>query len=106
WLTVTGFSTMILGLTAQGFIQGSMLENGADFVDSVKAMQPWWVARTIVGTMMDLALGFMAYNFYMTVREGKRIEEDDYEPAQRPKLPITMEVATGWLENPSTVGIV
>ncbi|MCC2642173.1 MAG: hypothetical protein K0S45_2586 [Nitrospira sp.] len=106
WLTVTGFTTMILGLTAQGFIQGSMLETGSDFVDSIRAMQPWWVTRTVVGAMMDLALGFMAYNFYKTRREGRPLQENDYEPAQPRREPIAMEAKSGWLENPSTVGIV
>lgn len=106
WLTVTGFSTMILGLTAQGFIQGSMLENGADFIDSVKAMQPWWVARTVVGTIMDLALGLMAYNFYKTVRDGETLAAEGEEFTRTPSQPIAMSPSTGWLENPSTVGIV
>lgn len=105
WLTVTGFSAMILGLTAQGFIQGSMLEHGADFVDSVKAMQPWWVARTVVGTMMDLALGLMAYNFYKTLGEGEPIETEHAVPMQRDSQPIAMVPGRSWLENPSTVGI-
>lgn len=105
WLTVTGFSAMILGLTAQGFIQGSMLEHGADFVDSVKAMQPWWVARTVVGTMMDLALGLMAYNFYKTVGEGEPIETGHAVPMQTHSQPIAMVPGRSWLENPSTVGI-
>jgi len=105
WLTVTGFSAMILGLTAQGFIQGSMLEHGADFVDSVKAMQPWWVARTVVGTMMDLALGLMAYNFYKTLGEGEPIQTEHAVPMQRDSQPIAMVPGRSWLENPSTVGI-
>ncbi len=105
WLTVTGFSAMILGLTAQGFIQGSMLEHGADFVDSVKAMQPWWVARTVVGTMMDLALGLMAYNFYKTVGEGEPIDTEHAVPMQTYSQPIAMVPGRSWLENPSTVGI-
>ncbi|MEB2337481.1 MAG: cbb3-type cytochrome c oxidase subunit I [Nitrospirales bacterium] len=105
WLTVTGFSAMILGLTAQGFIQGSMLEHGADFVDSVKVMQPWWVARTVVGTMMDLALGLMAYNFYKTIGQGEPIETELAVPMQRHSQPIAMVPGRSWLENPSTVGI-
>lgn len=102
WLTITGFTAMVLGLTAQGFIQGAMLENGVDFVDSVKAMQPWWVARTIVGTVMDVALGFMAYNFYKTVREGEPVISEDREPLPQ----ITQPTSSNWLEYPSTVGIV
>ena len=106
WLTITGFTAMVLGLTAQGFIQGAMLDNGADFVDSVKEMQPWWVARTIVGAIMDVALGFMAYNFYKTVREGEPVESEDREPLQRVAQPIPMTPTKNWLENPSTIGIV
>jgi cytochrome c oxidase cbb3-type subunit 1 len=106
WLTVTGFTAMVLGLTAQGFIQGAMLDNGADFVDSVKEMQPWWVARTIVGTIMDVALGFMAYNFYKTVREGEPVKNEDREPLPSVAQPIPMTPTKNWLENPSTVGIV
>jgi cytochrome c oxidase cbb3-type subunit I/II len=106
WLTVTGFTTMVLGLTAQGFIQGTMLENGANFVDSVKAMQPWWVARTVVGLMMDVALGLMAYNFYKTVREGVPFEAEMEEVTGTLRQPIAMEPGKSWLEHPSTVGIV
>lgn len=106
WLTVTGFTTMVLGLTAQGFIQGTMLENGANFVDSVKAMQPWWVARTVVGLMMDVALGLMAYNFYKTVREGVPFEAETEELTGSLRQPIVMEPGKSWLESPSTVGIV
>ncbi len=106
WLTVTGFTAMVLGLTVQGFIQGAMLDNGADFVDSVREMQPWWVARTIVGTIMDVALGFMAYNFYKTVREGQPFEGDEREPLPKLNQPSSVAPSKNWLENPSTVGIV
>lgn len=106
WLTITGFTAMVLGLTMQGFIQGAMLDNGADFVDSVKEMQPWWVARTIVGTIMDVALGFMAYNFYKTVREGQPFEGDEREPLPKPNRPSSTAPSKNWFEYPSTVGIV
>jgi cytochrome c oxidase cbb3-type subunit 1 len=106
WLTITGFTAMVLGLTAQGFIQGAMLDHGADFVDSIREMQPWWVARTIVGTIMDVALGFMAYNFYKTVREGQPVTSEDREPLQETPRPARMPQSKNWLEYPSTVGIV
>jgi len=106
WLTITGFTAMVLGLTIQGFIQGAMLDNGADFVDSVKEMQPWWVTRTIVGTIMDVALGFMAYNFYKTVREGQPFEGEEREPLPKLSRPSSTAPSKNWLENPSTVGIV
>ncbi len=106
WLTITGFTAMVLGLTAQGFIQGAMLDNGADFVDSIKEMQPWWVARTIVGTIMDVALGFMAYNFYKTVREGLPAKSEDRDPLQDSARTISSLPSKNWFESPSTVGIV
>ncbi|MEX5219546.1 MAG: cbb3-type cytochrome c oxidase subunit I [Nitrospira sp.] len=106
WLTITGFTTMVLGLTAQGFIQGAMLDHGADFVDSVREMHPWWIARTIVGTIMDVALGFMAYNFYKTVREGRPFESEEREPLPKLTQPSSTAPSKNWLENPSTVGIV
>jgi cytochrome c oxidase cbb3-type subunit 1 len=40
WLTISGFTVMAVGLSGAGFVQGSMLEYGANFVDTVKEMQP------------------------------------------------------------------
>ena len=106
WLTVTGFTSMVLGLTIQGFIQGAMLENGADFVDSVKEMVPWWVVRTIVGTIMDVALGLMAFNLYKTARQGEKISYEDREPLAPARPPVVATPNNNWLENPSTIVIV
>ncbi len=103
WLTIVGFSIMALGLTAQGFVQGSMLEYGANFVDSVKEMKPWWVARTVVGLTMDVALVLMAINFYKTSREGKLFKSEEVKQLPAQKVPMAPLQKTNWLETPSTI---
>lgn len=78
WLTVCGSAIMLLGLTAQGFIQGSMLEFGSNFVDTIVEMKPWWVARTLAGATMDIGFLLMVINFYFTARRGAPFVEAPY----------------------------
>ena len=61
-------------LTLQGLMQGTMLETGADFVDSMVAMKPYWFTRTLAGVTMDIGALLGMWNFYMTVVHGRRIE--------------------------------
>ena len=74
WLTVAGFSVMAVVLSVQGLIQGTMLQVGADFVDSMAAMKPYWLARTLAGVTMDIGAMIGMWNLYMTVVRGRRIE--------------------------------
>jgi cytochrome c oxidase cbb3-type subunit 1 len=74
WLTVAGFSLMASVLTLQGLLQGTMLDVGADFVDSMVAMKPYWFTRTLAGVTMDIGALLGMWNFYMTVVHGRRIE--------------------------------
>jgi cbb3-type cytochrome c oxidase subunit I len=74
WLTVTGFSTMAGVLTIQGLMQGTMLQVGADFVDTVVAMKPYWFTRTLAGITMDIGAALGMWNLYKTMRAGKAIE--------------------------------
>lgn len=78
WLTIAGASLMFLGLAAQGFIQGSMLDYKADFIDTVIEMKPWWLARTLAGATMDIAAVLMVINFIQTARHGRPFEETAY----------------------------
>ena len=70
WLTVAGFSLMAAVLTLQGLLQGTMLQVGADFVDSMVAMKPYWFTRTLAGVTMDIGAILGMWNFYMTVVRG------------------------------------
>ncbi len=103
WLTIVGFTVMATGLTAQGFIQGSMLENGANFVDSMQTMKPWWVARTMGGIAMDVALILMVINFFKTGRQGVSTESNTVAAPQTPEQPVRPLAKPNWLESPSTV---
>jgi cbb3-type cytochrome oxidase cytochrome c subunit len=105
WLTISGTTLMLLGLTAQGLVQGSMLEFGANFVDSVVEMKPWWIARTLAGATMDIGLVLMAINLVMTAREGKPfVAPAETSPLVSEARPAA--VATGWVSRPSSVFIV
>jgi cytochrome c oxidase cbb3-type subunit I/II len=105
WLTIVGFTVMAVGLTAQGFVQGSMLEHGTNFVDTVKVMQPWWVVRTLGGATMDVALLLMVINFYKTAAVGRRL--DEAAPARPPvETPVDVVAKGSWIESPSTVFLV
>lgn len=105
WLTIAGSALMFLGLAAQGFIQGSMLEYGANFVDTVKEMKPWWMARTLAGATMDIGLVLMMVNFYCTLRYGKPFEEPYAEVSRRLEARPAGE-RVDWLAQPSAVFLV
>lgn len=106
WLTIAGTTIMLVGLAAQGLVQGSMLEYGANFVDTVVEMKPWWVTRTLAGATMDIGLVLMAVNLVMTAREGKPfIAPDETAPlAVLETRPAT--VGSTWYGRPSGVFIV
>lgn len=105
WLTIAGASVMFLGLAAQGFVQGGMLEYGANFVDTVKEMMPWWEARTIAGAVMDIGLALMVANLLQSARFGAPFEEPVYVAGLSEGRPAG-EAIRGWLSGPSAVVVV
>jgi len=66
WLITCGISLMGIGLSAQGIEQGYMLMAGAEWVDTVVAMKPYWLVRTIAGALMDIGISLLAYNLMRT----------------------------------------
>jgi cytochrome c oxidase cbb3-type subunit 1 len=69
WLIIIGISAMGSGLIIQGLIQGSMLQGGAFFVDSMAAMKPFWMIRTFAGLSMDVGVALVGINLLT----GKKI---------------------------------
>jgi cytochrome c oxidase cbb3-type subunit 1 len=63
-----GISTMIFILITQGLIQGTALMAGAEFVDSVVAMKPYWFIRTLVGLTMDVGIALVGINLLLSSR--------------------------------------
>jgi cytochrome c oxidase cbb3-type subunit 1 len=106
WLTISGTTLMLIGLAAQGFVQGSMLEYGANFVDSVVEMKPWWFTRTLAGATMDIGFLLMTINLFMTARKGEPFEA----PADNALVSLseTRPAAVGmtWYSRPSAVFII
>lgn len=103
WLTVSGFSAMGLILIGMGFIQGSMLEYGANFVDTVVEMKPWWTARSLTGITMDIGILLFWINLYKTAREGRTPEPEGQAWQQADETPIQVVGGGRWIENPSAV---
>lgn len=62
WLIFVGISLMGSVLIIQGLTQGTMLMEGAFFVDSLKAMKPYWIIRTAAGISMDVGVALVAVN--------------------------------------------
>ena len=107
WLTIAGTTVMLVGLAAQGLVQGSMLEYGVNFVDTVVEMKPWWLVRTLAGATMDIGFVLMVINMVMTARQGVPFE------LTAPKTPIITVselqpavVEMNWYSHPSTIFII
>jgi cytochrome c oxidase cbb3-type subunit 1 len=67
WLITLGISLMGLVLTAAGLQQGYMWMSGVEWVDSMVAMKPYWVVRTIAGVTMDMGMSLLVYNLMRTL---------------------------------------
>jgi len=67
WLITFGITVMGLDLTMAGLQQGHMLMAGAEWVDSLVAIRPYWLVRTIAGISMDIGLSLLVYNLMRTV---------------------------------------
>jgi len=78
WLSLIGFAIMALTLWGAGLVQGGMLnlENNTPFIDTVKAISPFWMIRTVGGWMMIAGAVCFVYNMYMTAKVGTLIEND------------------------------
>ena len=71
---------MFLVLTIDGLIQGHMLMTSAvPWIDTVIEIKPYWLARTIGGTIMDVGLALFFYNIVMTLLIGQKVPIDSHE---------------------------
>ncbi|TMQ15367.1 MAG: cytochrome oxidase [Candidatus Rokuibacteriota bacterium] len=59
WLTALGIGSMALVPSAQGLQQGFMLMAGAEFLDTVVAIRPYWWVRTLTGLSMDVGMSLL-----------------------------------------------
>jgi cytochrome c oxidase cbb3-type subunit 1 len=59
WLIALGIGSMAVVLSAQGLQQGFMLMAGAEFLDTVVAIRPYWWLRTLTGLSMDVGMSLL-----------------------------------------------
>jgi cytochrome c oxidase cbb3-type subunit 1 len=67
WLITCGISLMGLDLTAAGLQQGFMLMAGAEWLDTLVSIRPYWLVRTLAGITMDIGMSLLVYNLMRTV---------------------------------------
>jgi cytochrome c oxidase cbb3-type subunit 1 len=66
WLMTGGISAMGLLLVVQGLHQGLMLMGGAEWMQSVNVMRPYWWVRTFTGIAMDIGISLVVYTLMKT----------------------------------------
>ena len=92
WLALSGTVVYIFAMWNSGIIQGLMWrtysESGTlaySFVDSLEAMHPYYIARTVGGTLFLLGAVCAAYNIFMTIRRPTPVPEDASADAPLPR---------------------
>ena len=66
WLITFGISIMGIVLTMAGLMQGTMWMTGTEWLDSLVAMRPYWLIRTLAGISMDVGISLLVYNLMRT----------------------------------------
>lgn len=67
WLITFGITLMGLDLTMLGLQQGYMWMAGTEWLDSIVAVRPYWLVRTIAGISMDTGMSLLVINLMLTV---------------------------------------
>lgn len=67
WLITFGITLMGLDLTMLGLQQGYMWMAGTEWLDSMVAVKPYWLVRTIAGISMDIGMSLLVINLMLTV---------------------------------------
>jgi cytochrome c oxidase cbb3-type subunit 1 len=79
WLSFVGFLGFSVSLWVGGFLQGlQWMDHTISFLDTVKAMSPYYIVRMFSGVVMLLGQLIFAFNILRTVRSGA---EPEPEPA-------------------------
>jgi cytochrome c oxidase cbb3-type subunit 1 len=71
WLSFIGFLGFAISLWIGGFVQGlQLMDYHISFLDTVKAMFPYYLVRMFSGLLMLAAQFLFAFNIWKTVRGG------------------------------------
>jgi cytochrome c oxidase cbb3-type subunit 1 len=87
WLALSGTLIYVFAMWNSGIIQGLMWRTYTEedtlaysFVDSLKAMWPYYVARAFGGLLFLTGAIIGLYNILMTIRSPDRVESRDDVP--------------------------
>ena len=72
WLITSGITLMGLVLTMGGLMQGTMWMKGTEWLDTVVAMRPYWLVRTLAGISMDIGISLLVINLMKTALAGSK----------------------------------
>lgn len=84
WLTAVGMLLMFLTLTASGLVEGFMAMELVPRETILQSVRPFWLLRTITGSMILAGFTLFAINLVMTAVAGREVHVDgDYAPYER-----------------------
>ena len=63
---------MGLVLTMGGLMQGTMWMKGTEWLDTVVAMRPYWLVRTLAGISMDIGISLLVIYLMKTALAGSK----------------------------------
>ena len=98
WIATLGIILYAIPMYIAGFVQGlmwqdfrpdGMLEN-SEFLETVNALKPYFVLRTIGGLLFITGAVMMFYNLIKTAKSGQLLAD---EPAEAPNLRVAPEKA-------------
>ncbi len=104
WLSTIGIIFYITAMWVSGIMQGLMWRAYTDlgfleysFIETVKAMHPYYVIRAIGGTLYLLGMFVMAYNAWQTIKgRGDAYSlTEDAPAARKPAVDAIPELALG-----------
>jgi cytochrome c oxidase cbb3-type subunit 1 len=89
WLATIGIVIYIVAMWISGIMQGLMWRDYDEFgtlsytfAESVAAMHPYYVLRTVGGFIYTVGVAVMLYNVVMTIRQAGSIPSGAAEPAK------------------------
>ena len=93
WIGTLGIVFYTVPLYIAGLMQWSMLSQFTpegtlkyQFLETVQAMRPYYLLRSIGGTLYLIGAAMMCYNLFKTIKQGKALND---EPAQA--LPLSRQ---------------
>lgn len=74
WLAFIGLFAYMMSLMAGGTLRGLSWIDGNPFIESVILMQPYWVWRSVGGSLMFVSHLVFAYNFYYMIKGFNKVD--------------------------------